>query len=155
MKLFPTNRRNQRGNVMVEFALSAPIALMFMTAAFDFGFYAYAFISVENAARSAALRNSGGRESAADQPAACAVAMQELRGLPNIGTLATCGTAPLIVTSVLCDGPGACAGSAGTPDGAPAAAVTISYTMPSVFRIAFTGPGVITRTSEMKVRTLQ
>jgi len=138
----------------VEFALSAPIALLFLLAAFDFGFYAYAFISVENAARSAALRNSGGSESAADQSSACEVALEELKGLPNV-TSTSCGSAPLKVTSKLCQGSDTCDGFAGTPDGSPAASVTVAYTMPAVFRFAFSGPTVITRTSQMRMRTSQ
>ena len=155
MRKNPGRNKNEKGNTLVEFALSAPIALLFLLAAFDFGFYAYAFISVENAARSAALRNSGGSESASDQSSACKVAIEELKGLPNVTATTSCGSAPLRVTSTLCQGSATCDGYSGTPDGSPAASVTIAYTMPSVFRIAFTGPGIITRTSQMRMRTSQ
>src|SRR5712671_1321607 len=91
-------RQSRRGNAIVEFALVAPLILLLLLAIFDFGIYAYAFISVQNAVRVAALRNSGGMESAADQQAACALAVEELRGLPNIGTgyTAACGASPVV-----------------------------------------------------------
>jgi Flp pilus assembly protein TadG len=46
------NRR--AGNSIVEFSLMAPWILFLFAGAFDWGFYAYALISVQNAARVAA-----------------------------------------------------------------------------------------------------
>ncbi len=110
---------NRKGNAMVEFGLIAPLLFPMMLAAFDFGMYTYAFISVQNAVRVAALRNSGGPDSAADQASACAMVIEELRGLPNIGPSfqSTCGASPLVVTSVLCSSTTPCAGSTKSADG--------------------------------------
>lgn len=142
---------------MVEFALVAPLMFLFFFSVVDFGVYAYAFISVENAARAAAERNASGLDSATDQETACAMAIAELRGIPNIGSSfqSDCGASPLQVSSVLCDGSTACAGSAVSADGKPAAAVTVSYTLPAMFRIPIAGPSVINRSCQMKIRSVQ
>jgi len=57
----------------------------------DFGFYSYSAISLQNAARAAAMR------SAADQSSfstgnSCAAALGELRGLPNMIGVTTCAS---------------------------------------------------------------
>src|SRR5262245_24266991 len=111
MQAPPTGRRvhSSRGNSMVEFSLCAPILFMLMLAAFDGGMYLYSFISLQNAARAVALRNSGGVDSASDQTMACVIATQHLAGLPSIPSPpSSCSQAPLVVTSVLCSGSDAC-----------------------------------------------
>ena len=152
-------KRNKRekGNAILEFALVAPLLFPLMLVIFDFGLYAYAYIGVQNAARVAALRNAGGMESASDQTTACSMATDELRGLPNIGSSfsTSCGDAPLVVTSSLCSGTDSCGGFTGTPDGQQAAAVSVTYTVPGVFRFPIVGPSRITRAAEMKLRSAQ
>jgi Flp pilus assembly protein TadG len=145
------------GFAALEFALIAPLLFPMLLAAVDFGFYAYAFISVQNAVRVSALRNSSGPDSAADQASACALAIEELRGLPNIGASfqSSCGASPLIVYSVKCSSTQPCGGAVPSADGAPAASITVLYTMPAIFTIPFVGPGVIGRTSQMKIRNIQ
>lgn len=143
---------------MVEFALIFLVLFPLVLAAFDGGFYGYAFIAVQNAARAAALRNSGGLDSAADQTTACSLVVDELQGLPNIGGsfASPCTISPVVVTAqLLCATPSACSGTAATPDGQPGAQVTVAYTMPEVFQIPFVGPGALTISSEMKIRSIQ
>src|SRR5215469_10770239 len=91
--------RRRRGNALVEFSLLMPWLVFLFTGAFDCGFYAYSLISVENAASAAALRASANTTTATDQAGACAIAIQELRGLPNIpaNLSNSCGSAPLQV----------------------------------------------------------
>jgi Flp pilus assembly protein TadG len=151
-----TKSRNKRGTAMVEFAMTALLIFGMLIGAFDFGLYAYAFISIQNAARTAALRNSGGPESATDQNAACGMVLEEVRGLPNIGATweSSCDAAPLVVTSTLCDNATPCWGSTTSADGQPAAAVVVSYTMPSVFHLQGVLPEVITRATQMKIRNV-
>jgi Flp pilus assembly protein TadG len=148
---------NKKGNAVVEFALIAPLLFPMLLAAFDFGMYAYAFISVQNAARVAAMRNSGGPDSAADQESACSMAIEELRGLPNIGSSfqSGCTASPLVVTSVKCSDSISCGGSTKSADGSVAASVTVAYTMPSVFTFPIAGPSAITRNAQMKVRNMR
>ena len=142
----------------MEFALIAPLLFPLMLVVFDFGLYAYAFISVQNAARVAALRNSGGIDSAADQESACTMAIEELRGMPNVGAsfTSTCGASPLSVTAVLlCPTTTNCSGSAASVDHQPAAMVSVTYSVPDLFRFPLIAPKSITRSSQMRMRSLQ
>jgi Flp pilus assembly protein TadG len=142
----------------MEFALIAPLLFPLVLVVFDFGLYAYAFISVENAARVGALRNSGGLDSASDQAAACAMAIEEVRGMPNIGSnfTSTCSGSPLKVTAkLLCPASTNCSGGMATIDSQPAATVTVTYTVPDLFRFPLVAPQSISRTSQMRLRSLQ
>lgn len=142
----------------MEFALIAPLLFPIILIIFDFGLYAYAFISVQNAARVAALRNSGGVESASDQASACTMAIEELRGMPNIGSSfsSNCTSAPVAVTAVLlCPTATNCSGSSASIDNQPAAMVTVTYSVPDLFRFPILAPQSITRSSQMRMRSLQ
>lgn len=148
--------RRERGNNLVEFALVAPIAFLILISVFDAGFYVYSFISVQSAVRAAATRNSGGRESAVDQTSACKAAIQHLAGLPSIAGLSgSCASAPLQVSSVLCDGPSSCGRAATSADGTPAALVTVSYTLPSMFSLPIAKATVVSISSQMKLRDVE
>jgi Flp pilus assembly protein TadG len=150
--------KNEKGNAIMEFALIAPLLFPLILVIFDFGLYAYGFISVQNAARVAVLRNSGGIESASDQAGACSMAIEELRGMPNIGTSFTssCAGAPLTVTATyLCPSATSCSGSSASIDSHPAAKVTVTYSVPDLFQFPLLAPQSITRTSQMRMRSLQ
>ncbi len=140
---------------MVEFAMTGALLFLFVLVVFDFGMYALAFLSVQNAARAAALRNSGGIESADDHKSACEIVIEEMRSLPNIGTRfsSDCTGAPLMVTAELCEGSASCGGASGTADGEPASAVRVTYTAPAMF-LSNGGPKVIAKTVRMKVRNV-
>lgn len=142
----------------MEFALIAPLLFPLMLVVFDFGLYAYAFISVENAARVAALRNSGGIDSAADQAGACSMAIDEMRGMPNIGSSfsSSCGGSPLTVTATyLCGTSTSCSGSSASVDNEPAAKVTVTYFVPDLFKFPIVAPQSITRSAQMRMRSMQ
>ena len=150
--------KREKGNAIVEFALIAPLLFPIILVVFDFGLYAYAFISVQNAARVGALRNSGGIDSAADQPAACSMAIEELRGMPNINPSFTssCTSDPVSVTATfLCPTTTNCSGASASIDGQPAAQVTVTYNVPDLFRFPLLSPQSITRSSQMRMRSLQ
>ena len=70
---------------MIEVTLMAPWIFFLFVGVLDFGFYAYAFISVENAARSAALLTSQSKTSASDQLDACALVLNQLQGSSSYG----------------------------------------------------------------------
>ena len=148
--------RRRRGNALVEFSLMMPWLVFLFTGTFDFGFYSYSLISVENAARAAALHASANTTTAADQSGACAIAIQELNGLPNIGSSfsSSCNAAPIQVSVSYCDGTTPCTGSSTSADGQPAAFVTITYQLPPLFHLPVTGLQSITRTVEMRLRDL-
>ena len=148
--------RTERGTAFVELALVAPVLFVMALVAFDGGMYLYSFISVQNAARAAALRNSGGRESAVDQVAACALVTDQLRGLPAItATPGSCDGAPLVVSSALCDSSHTCGTAASSADGQLAAIVVVQYTPPTLFRLPLAGPLSVRSTSQMKLRSAE
>src|SRR5579871_1284857 len=146
------NRKNG-GNSIIEFSLLLPWFIFLFTGVFDFGFYAYALIAVENAARVAVLHSAATSATAGDQAGACTLAVQELTGLPNVGASYSggCGSSPITVTSNYCDSSTPCAGTSGSVDGEPAAYVTVTYQMPPLFRIPIPGVATITRTAEMRL----
>jgi len=96
-------RRRARGSSVVEVSLMAPWIFFLFIGIFDLGFYMYAGIATENAARVAAARTAADPYSQT-QAIACAAATSEMKPLPNGGSIpASCNAAPLIVTqSTLC-----------------------------------------------------
>jgi Flp pilus assembly protein TadG len=134
----------ERGHAVVEVAFLAPWIFFLFAGVFDFGFFAYAFISTENAARVAALYTSSGTDFAADSAGACGYVLDELRPMINVGSAVTScsGSSPVGVTA-----------SAFTDaDGDLGTKVSVTYQTVQLFPI----PGVagkmsITRTVQMKV----
>ena len=63
---------------MIEVTLMAPWIFFLFVGVLDFGFYAYAFISTENAARAAVLLTSKSQIAATDQVDACAIVLSEM-----------------------------------------------------------------------------
>lgn len=91
-------RRKQRqsGQAMIEVALMAPWIFFLFVGVFDFGFYAASLISVQNAARDAALRTATFNiQSTTD---ACQAAIDDLKWMANARSLTTTCSAPITVT---------------------------------------------------------
>jgi Flp pilus assembly protein TadG len=89
------SRRGVRGQAVIEFSLMAPWILFLFVGVFDWGFYSYAAICTQNAARTAALANAAA--GGASSSNACTVVLQEMNSLPNTrsGTLGcTAGPCP-------------------------------------------------------------
>jgi len=101
-------RRNQRGNAIIEVALMAPWIFFLFVGVFDMGFYSYAAICTQNAARAVALSSAQ-----ASTVAPCTVALGELSMLPNVNGVATCNALPVQVTVTPLNG-SACPDSATT-----------------------------------------
>ena len=120
---------------------------------FDFGFYAYAFIGVENAARAGVLKTAVNSSTATEQVGACRIALDALRGLPNLGASFTsgCSSGPVTVTAAYCDATTLCPGGAGSADGGPASVVTVTYRMPALFRFPLRPALTITRSAHMRL----
>ncbi len=149
--------RKRNGHSALEFALFLPYMLFMFVGAFDWGFYSWALLSTQNAARVAALYTSSSSTTAADSTGACHVATAEMADAPNIqanpgistgngsGNTATCTSAPLTVTATSVPS-GA--------DGTAASQVSVTYQTPTLIPIpgSLTGSISITRTVEMKVR---
>jgi Flp pilus assembly protein TadG len=155
--LGPAQRRGGRqGVALVEFGMSSAVLLLMMLVTFDFGIYANAFIAIQNASRVAALRNSGGLESADDQATACTMAIDELRGLPGVDAAFTsdCTSGAVVVTSELCDADNPCGGGEGAGDANASVLVAVTYTLPDLFHLPNIGPGIISRTTQARIRAI-
>ena len=109
--------RSRRGNAIIEFSLMVPWIFFLFVGALDFGFYAYALISVQNAARAAALQIAAVSENynqALADPTpielgvACPTVRDELLRMPNFRNLPTdCSARPLDVAVSAFTGPNA------------------------------------------------
>lgn len=108
----------------------APWLIFLFIGAMDWGFYAYALISTEAAARVACLYTSSSSSTATDQTTACTYALEQLRKMPNVGSISTCGTgttvtsgAPVAVSTTSLTG-------SSSADGNAAAQVQVTYLTP-------------------------
>jgi hypothetical protein len=82
-------------------ALFAPWIFFLMIGAFDWGFYSYALICTQSAARVAAEYTSASPATAGDSSTACTLALNVMQDLPNVGTSTTSCSAsgPVSVTA--------------------------------------------------------
>jgi Flp pilus assembly protein TadG len=136
----------ERGHAVLETALMLPWVLFLFVGAFDFGFFNYALISTQNAARVAAWYTSQSKTTAADAATACTYALAELQALPNVGTsVTTCSASPVVVTATQVTG----------ADNAEATQVSVTYTSPQLIPIPGALPGKYTfdRTVQMRLVT--
>lgn len=92
-------RLRRRGHAVVELTFFVPWIYFLFVGALDFGFYSYAMIAVENAARAAALRAGQFADMADDQGEACRQVSGELSRMPNARAFPSgCNATPLRVT---------------------------------------------------------
>ena len=110
--------RSRRGSAMLELAMLSPWIFFLFIGALDCGYYCYALITLENAARVAALYTSTASTTADDASTACTYVLQEMRALPNVGSSVTsCAANPVTVTAQL----------ENATDGTSASKVSVSY----------------------------
>lgn len=124
----------RQGSAIVEASLLIPWMAFLFVGILDFGFYAYSAISIQNAARAAALRTSGSQYSFSSA-GGCTAALGELRGLPNIlDAVWPCDALPVIVSVRILDDTTtpACA-DCGVKPTATSVEATVTYqTMPMI-----------------------
>lgn len=139
----------ERGQSVVEVTLLAPWIFLLFMGIINFGFYAYAMIAVENAARIAALHTSGSslpddpndpdkpKYDAQRQKFACNHVLRELNFLPNVNSLGAwpCTSLPLAVAVDSVDLPNS------ADQVARASRVTVAYRSAQMFLI----PGITDR----------
>jgi len=96
-------KRREGGNSIVEVALLSPWIFFLFVGIFDLGFYTYAVICTQNAARAAATQTAASVGVQLNSTA-CDGAWDELKGLPNVaGITKNCAQLPVIVTqTTLC-----------------------------------------------------
>jgi Flp pilus assembly protein TadG len=151
-------KRNTRGSAIVEVALMAPWLFFLFLGVLDAGFFAYAGISTQNAARAAALASA---ESSATTP--CIAALGELNMLPNVTSTLTCtgsvsSSNPVIVTVNTLDGsscPDAGYGSASASASSPfCVQALVTYQTIPLFPIpVLMGKWTFTRIAETRILT--
>lgn len=91
-------RFSRSGNSVVEVALMAPWIFFLFMGILDVGFYMYAAINAENAARVAVMYTASSSGTVADSTLACTYVLQEVSAMPFPGGRpAACGSLPLQV----------------------------------------------------------
>jgi TadE-like protein len=153
-------RDRQKGSAIVEAALMMPWICFLFVGILDSGFYTYAAMATQNAARAVAIQsaNIGGTLSAA---AMCASAKRELLLLPNVGLAGNCAatqgaisnadpiwvcagilndtaSAPCVPPAVACAD---CAGSGATGTNARSIQAVVTYRSIPLIPI----PGILTK----------
>ena len=119
LKQLRTKRRlkARKGNSLIEFSLLMPWYFFLFVGAYDFGFYGYSLIALEDGVRVAALNASQSTVAASAGNAsttACTYVLDSLVNLPNVsGVTCPSSSSPLTVTETY----GATSGPDGGPDG--------------------------------------
>jgi Flp pilus assembly protein TadG len=137
----PASRRS--GNSIIEVTFMMPWLLFLFVGVFDFGFYAYALIATQNAARAVAIHNSISKTAATDPDGSgCQIAVFELKTAAYGRAMTGCAAAPLQVTSTLTQ-----------VNSIDTANVVVTYQSAVLIPIPglLTGQLAITRTAQMMV----
>src|ERR1700681_444740 len=92
--------RRRSGNSMIELTFMMPWLVFLFVGVFDFGFYAYALIATQNAARAVAVHNSISKTAASDlDNSGCKIAIFELNTAAYGRSMNDCAGNPLRVVS--------------------------------------------------------
>ena len=152
-------KRSERGNSIIEFSFMAPWLIFMFVGAMDWGFYAYALIATESAARVVACTLSASASTATDTTTVCNYAIGQLKRMANVGTSVSSRASG---TSVSAGSPGGGLGDRGLPDPMAtlsAAQVSVTYLTPVYIPMVpdRTDPrsqtgNTITRTIQMRLR---
>ena len=143
MPRFNRGRWREHGHAVIEVSLMAPWIFFLFMGTIDFGFYSYAIIATQNAARVAVMQTSTNPTTATNSTLACNYALTELNVLPNTRSLVSCGALPVIVNAT----------SFIDADGATGARVDITYQTINMIPIpGLTGRLSITRNAQMRLK---
>ena len=120
----------RRGSSAVEFAFIVPWFIFLFVGILDLGYYNYALVTAQSAARTAALYTSSSTTASTDSTGACTYVYDQLTSNINLAGQTTCsGSSPISLTT-----------SVGTgPDGNSASTVTVSFTSATLIPI----PGIL------------
>lgn len=143
MPKFKGGRWREHGHAVIEVSLMAPWIFFLFVGTLDFGFYSYAVIATQNAARVAAMQTSTNTTTMADSTLACNYALTELNVLPNTRSLTTCAALPVIVNAT----------SFVDADGATGSRVDVTYQTINMIPIpGLSGRLSITRNAQMRLK---
>jgi hypothetical protein len=140
------SNQGRKGHAVVEAALLLPCLVFLFVGAFDMGFYWYALIGVENAARIAVEYTATSSLTASDSASACTLALNELTRVLDVNGVSSCGSLPLKVNATQIITPG---------DGAQSSQVSVQYQSSRFIPIPglLAGRITITRTAQMRIRS--
>jgi len=158
-------KRGESGSSIVEVALLAPWIFFLFVGVFDMGFYSYAIICTENAARAAAIQTAANPLAQTDF-IACNAVWKEMSFLPNVASISPqdctqlpvkvvrktlCTQANVAPNSITCDAPG-CADCGSDPTAA-SSQVAVTYRSGIFVPIPgiLTNQLTITRIGEMRI----
>lgn len=144
----PLSHTSTSGHAVVEMALLAPWIFFLFMAVVDVGFYCYAAINTENAARTAALYTASS-PALTTQAAACNIVTQDMWTLRTVAAspfVSGCGSGSLVVTM-----PGTAPASIDGVAGQTDAVVTVTFQMIPMFPVpGLTGGFTIARTGTVR-----
>jgi len=137
-------KHGDRGHSVLEVSLLAPWIVFLFVGALDMGFYSYALICTQNAARVAVGYTSSNTAMSANSAAACQSVLGEMNSISNVRSLASCDSYPLIVTAAAVTG----------VDGAPASEVAVTYQTDQLIPIPglLMGKFTVTRRAQMMIK---
>jgi Flp pilus assembly protein TadG len=92
-------KRGRSGASSIEFALLLPWIIFLFVGAFDWGFFAHALISTENAARVAAVYSANLANGNPVTSTTCQLVLNELSIASNVAGLTTCGSGSSVTDS--------------------------------------------------------
>ena len=138
------HKRRDRGHAVVEISLLAPWILFLFVGTLDLGFYSYALICTQKAARVAVTHTSSRSATAADSAIACQSALKEMRMMANVRGLSACNSYPLIVTASAVTG----------VDSARASEVAVTYRSDQLIPMPglIVGRMTVTRRAQMRIQ---
>jgi Flp pilus assembly protein TadG len=127
---------------MVELAILMPWFVFIFVGVLDLGFYNYALVTAQSAARTAALYTSTGTVASTDASTACTYVIDQLTSNINLTSATTCdGTGPITLTAT----------SDSATDGNPEAIVTVKFDSPMLIPIPGILPAKLTITRSVKM----
>jgi Flp pilus assembly protein TadG len=137
-------RRKRSGSSAVEFALLVPWFVFLFVGVLDLGFYDYALVTAQSAARTAALFTSSSSSASTQSDLACSYVIDQLTSNINLSGSTTCtGSSPISLTTSVDS----------ATDGNSESIVTIQFTSPLMIPIPGLLPEQITiaRTVKMMI----
>lgn len=138
--------RKQKGQSIIEVTFMLPWIFFIFAGVLDFGFYSYAAINTQNAAR-AAVMYTAGRGTPADQSGACTLVLQEISRVPLTTVPTSCDAAPLVVTATRI-----ASGSSLDGDEVESSVSVTVTTLPMIPIPGLMGQLTITRTAQARIK---
>jgi Flp pilus assembly protein TadG len=137
-------RTRESGSSAVEFAFLVPWFVFLFVGILDTGYYMYALISAQSAARTAVLFTSSSTSASTQSTVACSYVYDQLTSNINLTAATTCvSPSPITLTTTVGTG----------PDGNSASTVTVQFTSATLIPIPGVLPATIpvSRTAEMLI----